>query len=137
VEGCYLTRDGMKWFWDAYTTDPAQRAEVYASPRLFRELAVGTDARRLWCSVRERRSGASCVFVAYGSEGQQRHHSQPGLSSWIGCPGMSRLSWGQGGVPGGEGLICGSRLERRGWLLLRWLHWRGAGRRRPQVRRTR
>ncbi|MEV0589770.1 alpha/beta hydrolase fold domain-containing protein, partial [Nonomuraea sp. NPDC050310] len=22
----------MKWFWDAYTTDPAQRAEVYASP---------------------------------------------------------------------------------------------------------
>jgi acetyl esterase/lipase len=22
----------MKWFWDAYTTDPAQRAEPYASP---------------------------------------------------------------------------------------------------------
>ncbi|MEL5960141.1 alpha/beta hydrolase [Streptomyces sp. CLV115] len=32
AEGHYLTRDGMKWFWDAYTTDPAQRAEVYASP---------------------------------------------------------------------------------------------------------
>ncbi|MFD0342260.1 alpha/beta hydrolase [Streptomyces sp. NPDC127117] len=32
AEGYYLTRDGMKWFWDAYTTDPAQRAEVYASP---------------------------------------------------------------------------------------------------------
>ncbi|GAA2030203.1 alpha/beta hydrolase [Catenulispora yoronensis] len=28
----YLTRDGMKWFWDAYTTDPAKRAEPYASP---------------------------------------------------------------------------------------------------------
>ncbi|MFD6812424.1 alpha/beta hydrolase, partial [Streptomyces anthocyanicus] len=27
AEGYYLTRDGMKWFWDAYTTDPAQRAE--------------------------------------------------------------------------------------------------------------
>ncbi|MFE0632177.1 alpha/beta hydrolase [Streptomyces sp. NPDC058864] len=32
AEGYYLTRDGMKWFWDAYTSDPAQRAEVYASP---------------------------------------------------------------------------------------------------------
>ncbi|MGW4390467.1 alpha/beta hydrolase [Streptomyces sp. NPDC004685] len=32
AEGYYLTRDGMKWFWDAYTTDPAQRAEPYASP---------------------------------------------------------------------------------------------------------
>ncbi|MEV5203149.1 alpha/beta hydrolase [Streptomyces sp. NPDC053720] len=32
AEGYYLTREGMKWFWDAYTTDPAQRAEAYASP---------------------------------------------------------------------------------------------------------
>ncbi|MEU4092867.1 alpha/beta hydrolase [Streptomyces sp. NPDC026673] len=32
AEGYYLTRDGMKWFWDAYTTDPRQRAEIYASP---------------------------------------------------------------------------------------------------------
>lgn len=32
AEGYYLTRDGMKWFWDAYTTDPAQRAEPHASP---------------------------------------------------------------------------------------------------------
>ena len=32
AEGYYLTRDGMKWFWDQYTTDPNQRAEKYASP---------------------------------------------------------------------------------------------------------
>lgn len=32
AEGYYLTRDGMKWFWDAYTTDPAQRTEAHASP---------------------------------------------------------------------------------------------------------
>ncbi|WP_369244249.1 alpha/beta hydrolase [Streptomyces sp. R41] len=32
ADGYYLTRDGMKWFWDAYTTDPKQRAEIYASP---------------------------------------------------------------------------------------------------------
>lgn len=32
AEGYYLTRDGMKWFWDQYTTDPAKRAEKYASP---------------------------------------------------------------------------------------------------------
>ncbi|WP_229873571.1 alpha/beta hydrolase [Streptomyces cirratus] len=32
ADGYYLTRDGMKWFWDAYTTDPEQRSEIYASP---------------------------------------------------------------------------------------------------------
>ncbi|GAA4907223.1 alpha/beta hydrolase [Nonomuraea thailandensis] len=30
--GYYLNRDGMKWFWDQYTTDPSQRAEPHASP---------------------------------------------------------------------------------------------------------
>ncbi|WP_443095301.1 alpha/beta hydrolase [Rothia koreensis] len=32
ADGYYLTRDGMKWFWDQYTTDPEQRREKYASP---------------------------------------------------------------------------------------------------------
>ena len=32
AEGYFLRRDGMKWFWDQYTTDPAQRAEPTASP---------------------------------------------------------------------------------------------------------
>ncbi len=32
ADGYYLTRDGMQWFWDAYTKDPARRAEKYASP---------------------------------------------------------------------------------------------------------
>ena len=30
--GYYLSRKHMEWFWDAYTTDPAQRAEILASP---------------------------------------------------------------------------------------------------------
>jgi acetyl esterase len=30
--GYFLTRPMMKWFWDAYTTDPKQRKEIYASP---------------------------------------------------------------------------------------------------------
>jgi acetyl esterase len=30
--GHYLTRKAMEWFWDAYITDPAQRAEITASP---------------------------------------------------------------------------------------------------------
>jgi acetyl esterase len=30
--GYYLSRKLMEWFWDAYTTDPAQRAEITASP---------------------------------------------------------------------------------------------------------
>jgi acetyl esterase/lipase len=30
--GYYLSRKAMEWFWDAYTTNPAQRAEITASP---------------------------------------------------------------------------------------------------------
>jgi acetyl esterase len=30
--GYYLSRKEMEWFWDAYTTDPVQRAEITASP---------------------------------------------------------------------------------------------------------
>jgi acetyl esterase len=30
--GYFLRRDGMQWFWDQYTTDPQQRAEITASP---------------------------------------------------------------------------------------------------------
>jgi acetyl esterase/lipase len=32
--GHFLTRPMMKWFWDAYTTDPKQRHEIWASPLL-------------------------------------------------------------------------------------------------------
>jgi len=32
AEGHFLTKNMMKWFWDNYTTDAEQRAEVYASP---------------------------------------------------------------------------------------------------------
>ncbi|MGY5883427.1 alpha/beta hydrolase [Modestobacter lacusdianchii] len=32
AEGYWLRRDAMQWFWDQYTTDPAQRAEITASP---------------------------------------------------------------------------------------------------------
>jgi acetyl esterase len=32
AEGYFLRRDGMQWFWDQYTTDPAQRTEITASP---------------------------------------------------------------------------------------------------------
>ncbi|MEU8504710.1 alpha/beta hydrolase [Streptomyces brevispora] len=41
ADGYYLTRDGMLWFWDQYTTDPNQRAEPYASP-----LRASTDELR-------------------------------------------------------------------------------------------
>ncbi|MEV5705381.1 alpha/beta hydrolase [Actinoallomurus sp. NPDC052274] len=32
ASGYFLAREGMQWFWDQYTTDPAQRAEITASP---------------------------------------------------------------------------------------------------------
>jgi acetyl esterase/lipase len=31
-QGYFLTKPLMKWFWDAYTTDPQKRAEIHASP---------------------------------------------------------------------------------------------------------
>lgn len=34
ANGHFLTKDMMKWFWDAYTSDPKQRQEIYASPLL-------------------------------------------------------------------------------------------------------
>ncbi|MHA6909986.1 alpha/beta hydrolase [Ralstonia pseudosolanacearum] len=34
AEGHFLTRPMMKWFWDAYTANPAQRQEITASPLL-------------------------------------------------------------------------------------------------------
>lgn len=32
AEGRFLTRNMMKWFWDNYTTDQNERAEIYTSP---------------------------------------------------------------------------------------------------------
>ncbi|MFD8690014.1 alpha/beta hydrolase [Streptomyces sp. NPDC059651] len=32
ADGPYLTAKAMAWFWDCYTTDPAERAEITASP---------------------------------------------------------------------------------------------------------
>jgi acetyl esterase/lipase len=32
AEGYFLRLDAMQWFWDQYTTDPQQRAEITASP---------------------------------------------------------------------------------------------------------
>lgn len=32
AEGYFLTKNMMKWFWDNYTIDAKQRAEIYASP---------------------------------------------------------------------------------------------------------
>ncbi|HSX89224.1 MAG TPA: alpha/beta hydrolase [Pseudomonas sp.] len=31
-DGHFLSKSLMQWFWDNYTTDPKQRAEIYASP---------------------------------------------------------------------------------------------------------
>jgi acetyl esterase/lipase len=32
AEGRFLTRSMMQWFWDNYTSNPAERSEIYASP---------------------------------------------------------------------------------------------------------
>ncbi|MDT7839869.1 alpha/beta hydrolase [Streptomyces justiciae] len=38
AEGYFLRRDAMQWFWDQYTTDEAERAQITASP-----LRAGTE----------------------------------------------------------------------------------------------
>ncbi|GMA53532.1 hypothetical protein GCM10025857_48890 [Alicyclobacillus contaminans] len=32
AEGYYLTKEGMQWFWDQYTTNESERNEITASP---------------------------------------------------------------------------------------------------------
>jgi acetyl esterase/lipase len=32
AEGHFLTKGMMQWFWDSYTTNPAERAQIHASP---------------------------------------------------------------------------------------------------------
>jgi acetyl esterase/lipase len=32
AEGHFLTQNMMKWFWDNYTTDAGERAQIHASP---------------------------------------------------------------------------------------------------------
>ncbi|MEO1267877.1 MAG: alpha/beta hydrolase fold domain-containing protein, partial [Myxococcota bacterium] len=32
AEGYFLRRDAMQWFWDQYTLDPVERAQITASP---------------------------------------------------------------------------------------------------------
>ncbi|WP_280434098.1 alpha/beta hydrolase [Nocardia carnea] len=42
AEGYFLTREGMQWFWDQYTTSAADRAQITASPlRATREQLTG------------------------------------------------------------------------------------------------
>ncbi|MFI5719351.1 alpha/beta hydrolase [Nocardia sp. NPDC051750] len=42
AEGYFLTREGMQWFWDQYTTDEADRARITVSPlRATREQLTG------------------------------------------------------------------------------------------------
>jgi acetyl esterase/lipase len=42
MSGYFLRRDGMQWFWDQYTTDEAERAQITASPlRATTEQLVG------------------------------------------------------------------------------------------------
>ncbi|MBU2225140.1 MAG: alpha/beta hydrolase [Gammaproteobacteria bacterium] len=31
-QGYFLSRNMMRWFWDSYTTNPAERSDIYASP---------------------------------------------------------------------------------------------------------
>lgn len=47
AEGYFLTREGMRWFWDQYTTSEADRAQITASP-LRSPPSSSPGCRRRW-----------------------------------------------------------------------------------------
>ena len=74
AEGYWLRRDAMQWFWDQYTTDPSERAEITASPlRATAEDLAGlprrssSTARRTSCATRARPTRATCAPPAWTS----------------------------------------------------------------------
>jgi acetyl esterase/lipase len=69
--GYFLRRDGMQWFWDQYTTDEAERAQITASPlrATTEQLTVcprpwSSPARPTCCATRARRTRPSSVRPA-------------------------------------------------------------------------
>jgi acetyl esterase len=68
AEGYWLRREAMIWFWDQYTTDDAQRAEITASPlRATADDLAGlpkassSTARPTCCGTRARPTPATCA----------------------------------------------------------------------------
>lgn len=68
AEGYFLRRDGMQWFWDQYTTDEAERAQITASrcappPSSSRTCPPpwSSPARPTCCATRARRTRTSCA----------------------------------------------------------------------------
>jgi acetyl esterase/lipase len=55
AEGHFLTKGMMQWFWDNYTTDPAERADPCLAAQRQRRTAQG-PARRAGADRRVRRA---------------------------------------------------------------------------------
>ena len=75
AEGYFLRRDAMQWFWDQYTTDAAQRAEITASPAAREQGA----ARRPTAGALHHRRG-----------GRAARRGRPCGSHRVGHPGTER-----------------------------------------------
>jgi acetyl esterase/lipase len=60
AEGHFLTKGMMQWFWDNYTTDPAERAQIHASP-LKASAEQLKACRPRWCRPP---NSTSCVTKA-------------------------------------------------------------------------
>ena len=98
AEGYYLRREGMRWFWDQYTTDPAQRAEITASPLraalgqlagLPQALVITAEADVL----RDEGEAYAARLRAAGRAGHRdpvRRHSSTISSCWTRCGGPVR-----------------------------------------------
>ena len=81
AEGYFLRRDAMQWFWDQYTTDPAERARDHRLARCAPPPRSSPGCRRRWsstarptcCATRARRTrgklraaGVAVTAARYG-----------------------------------------------------------------------
>lgn len=78
ANGPYLTAKAMAWFWDCCTTDPAQRAEVTASPlRVSLEELRGLAARARHRRRERRAAGRGGGVYPQADPGRRSHHEYP------------------------------------------------------------
>ena len=101
-EGYFLTKAMMKWFRDAYTTDPQQRKEIYASPlqattEQLKDLppamvqTAGNDDKSTGCCGAHRLADA-LRLIGTRSRAIRRRTSKEGANSKIGEDDGKELS---------------------------------------------
>ncbi|MFI8257480.1 alpha/beta hydrolase [Streptomyces filamentosus] len=80
AQGCFLTADHLRWYWDAYLPDPADRTHPYAAPLAHADLAGLPPAHVVTAGLDPLRDDGTAYAAALASAGVavQAHH-YPGM----------------------------------------------------------